>query len=142
VFTIAAVEPLTARLTPARPLNPPYVAGSVVVDVEVQVFRLDPQPDGSRTLVRVTAEGAVQPIVDRVGSLHFQPYALDAGGVPTPMPIAELTDGPWWRSGPDGDYDEDVFRVKRLDIALSLQAVRPLTGQRVFRFAVVPRNAP
>jgi len=142
VFTIASAQALTARLTPARPLKPPYVAGSVVVDVDVNIFRLDLQPDGSRTLVRVTAEGAVQPIVDRVNNLHFEPYALDAGGLPTPMPVAALTDGPWWNSGPDGDYDEDVFRVKRLDIALSLQAAPPLTVQRTFRFAVVLRNAP
>jgi prepilin-type N-terminal cleavage/methylation domain-containing protein len=142
VFTIASAQALTARLTPARPLKPPYVAGSVVVGVDVHLFRLDLQADGSRTLVRVTAEGAVQPIVDRVNSLHFEPYALNASGVPTPMPVAELTDGPWWSSGPDGDYDEDIFRVKRLDIALSLQAAHPLTVERTFRFAVVLRNAP
>ena len=142
VLTIASAQAATARLTPARPLNPPYVAGSVVVEVDVHTFQLDLQPDGSRTLVRVTAQGAVQPIVDRVSSLHFQPYAFDAGGDPAPMSVDELTDGPWWSSGPDGDYDEDVFRVKRLDIALSLQAAHPLTVQRTFRFAVVPRNAP
>ena len=142
VFTIASAQAATARLTLARPLRPPYVAGSVVVEVDIHTFQLDLQPDGSRTLVRVTAEGAVQPIVDRVSNLQFEPYALDAGGEPTPMSIAELTDGPWWSSGPDGDYDDDVFRVKRLDIALSLQAAHPLTVQRTFRFAVVLRNAP
>jgi prepilin-type N-terminal cleavage/methylation domain-containing protein len=49
----------------------PYPAGSFVIEVEAYTFRLDPQPDGSMTLVRETVAGAVQPIVDRVAGLSF-----------------------------------------------------------------------
>lgn len=142
VFTIASAQALTERLTSARPLTPPYAAGSVVVEADVYTFQLEAQPDGSHALVRVTAGGAVQPIVDRVARLQFEPYAVDAEGEPVPLPADELSDGPWWNGGPDGDYDDDVFRVRRLDISLSMQAAPPLTVQRTFRFAVVLRNVP
>ena len=142
VFTIASAQAANGRLTPALPLVPPYAAGSIVVEVDVYTFQLDAQPDGSHALVRVTASGAVQPIADRVTTLHFEPYTLDAGGEPIPIPIADLSDGPWWSSGPDGDYDDDVFRVKRLDMTLSMQAAYPLNVHRTFRFAVFLRNVP
>ena len=142
VFTIASAEAATYRLTPSRPLIPPYAAGSIVAEADVFTFQLRAQPDGSQTLARVTAAGAVQPIVDRVIRLRFEPFALDESGEPIPMPVVELTDGPWWTAAPDGDYDDDVFRVKRVDIALTLQAAPPLSIQRTFRFAVFLRNAP
>lgn len=142
VFTIASAEGATYRLTPSRPLIPPYAAGSIVAEVDVFTFQLTAQPDGSQTFARVTAAGAVQPLVDRVTGLRFEPVALDQSGEPMPMPAVELTDGPWWTAAPDGDYDDDVFRVKRVDIALSLQAAPPLGIERTFRFAVFLRNAP
>lgn len=142
VFTIASAEGATYRLTPSRPLIPPYAAGSIVAEVDVFTFQLTAQPDGSQTFARVTAAGAVQPLVDRVTRLRFEPVALDQSGEPMPMPAVELTDGPWWTAAPDGDYDDDVFRVKRVDIALSLQAAPPLGIERTFRFAVFLRNAP
>jgi prepilin-type N-terminal cleavage/methylation domain-containing protein len=142
VFTIASAQAATGRLTPGRPLNPPYAAGSIVVEADVYTFQLDGQPDGSHALVRVTAAGAVQPIVDRVTSLHFEPYSLDAEGEPIRIPIEDFSDGPWWSTGPDGDYDDDVFRVKRLDVALSVQAAYPLNVHRTMRFAVFLRNVP
>lgn len=142
VFTIASAEGATYRLTPSRPLIPPYAAGSIVAEVDVFTFQLTAQPDGSQTFARATAAGAVQPLVDRVTRLRFEPVALDQSGEPMPMPAVELTDGPWWTAAPDGDYDDDVFRVKRVDIALSLQAAPPLGIERTFRFAVFLRNAP
>ncbi len=142
VFAVASAQAAANRITPARPLSPPYAAGSIVVEVDVYTFQLDAQPDGTRSLVRITAAGAVQPIVDRVMSLRFQPYTVDEAGSVVPLPSEELTDGPWWAGTPDGDYDDDAFRVKRMDIALSLQAAPPLAVQRTFRFAVVLRNAP
>jgi prepilin-type N-terminal cleavage/methylation domain-containing protein len=142
VFTIASAQAATERLTPARRLMPPYAAGSIVVEVDVYTFQLDAQADGSHALVRVTAAGAVQPIVDRVTTLHFEPYTLDAEGEPIPIPIEDFSDGPWWSTGPDGDYDDDVFRVKRLDVSLSMQAAYPLNVHRTFRFAVFLRNVP
>ena len=142
VFTIASAHAATNRVTPARPLQPPYAAGSIVVEVDVYTFQLDAQPDGSQTLVRITAAGAVQPIVDRVTKLQFEPYVLDNAGQPTPVPAEELLDGPWWAGAPDGDYDDDAFRVKRIDIALSLQGGPPVAVERTFRFAVFLRNVP
>ena len=142
VFTIASADAATGRLRPGRSLVPPYAAGSIVVEVDVYTFQLDAQPDGSHALVRVTAAGAVQPIADRVTTLHFEPHTLDAGGEAKPIPIGELSDGPWSSSGPDGDYDDDVFRVNRLDVSLSLQAAFPSRVHRTFRFAVFLRNAP
>jgi prepilin-type N-terminal cleavage/methylation domain-containing protein len=142
VFTIASAQAATDTLTPARQLVPPYAAGSIVVEVDVYTFQLDAQPDGSHALVRVTAGGAVQPIVDRVTTLHFEPYTLDADGELMPIPIEDLSDGPWWSTGPDGDYDDDVFRVRRLQMTLTTQAAYPLNAQRTFRFAVFLRNVP
>lgn len=142
VFTVASAHSAAHRITPARPLSPPYAAGSIVVEVDVYTFQLNAQPDGTRSLVRITAAGAVQPIVDRVMSLRFEPYTVDETGSVVPLPSEELTDGPWWAGSPDGDYDDDSFRVKRMDIALSLHAAPPLAVQRTFRFAVVLRNAP
>ena len=142
VFTIASAQAATGQLTPARPFVPPYAAGSIVVEVDVYTFQLAAQPDGSHALVRVTAAGAVQPIVDRVTALHFAPYTLDSDGEPILIPVEDFGDGPWWSSGPDGDYDDDVFRVKRVDVTLSMQAAYPLNVHRTFRFAVFLRNAP
>jgi type II secretory pathway pseudopilin PulG len=142
VFTIASAQAAAGRLRPARQLKPPYAAGSIVVEVDVYTFQLDAQPDGSQALVRVTAAGAVHPIVDRVTTLHFEPYTLDAEGAPIPIPVEDLRDGPWWSTGPDGDFDDDVFRVKRLDMTVSLQAAYPVNAPRTFRFAVFLRNVP
>jgi prepilin-type N-terminal cleavage/methylation domain-containing protein len=142
VFTIAAAQAATHRITPARPLNPPYAAGSIVIEVDVYTFQLALQPDGTRSLIRLTGAGAVQPIVDRVISLRFEPYTVDETGGLIPLPTEQLTDGPWWAGAPDGIYDDDAFRVNRMDVALALQAAPPATVQRTFRFAVVLRNAP
>jgi prepilin-type N-terminal cleavage/methylation domain-containing protein len=142
VFTIASALAATETLTPARQLVPPYAAGSIVVEVDVYTLQLDPQPDGTHALVRVTAAGAVQPIADRVTTLHVEPFTLDGEGELIPIPIQDLSDGPWWSVGPDGDYDDDVFRIRRLQIALTMQAAYPVNAQRTFRFAVVLRNVP
>ena len=142
VFTIASAharhEPRHAGATS----QPPYAAGSIVVEVEVYTFQLRRSPMGRRRSSAITAAGAVQPIVDRVTTLQFEPYVLDDAGQPTPVPAEELVDGPWWTGAPDGDYDDDAFRVKRVDIALSLQAGPPAAVQRTFRFAVFLRNVP
>jgi prepilin-type N-terminal cleavage/methylation domain-containing protein len=142
VFTVAGADASTDRLTVRRPLSQAYPAGSFVVEVDVYTIQLDVQPDGSRALVRVTAGGAVQPLVDRVIGLWFEPYSMNDTGTLQKMPAEMLTDGPWLRGEPDGDYDEDAFRVKRVDVAVTLQPAAPATGDRTFRFAVFLRNAP
>ena len=71
VFIVAALDVVLRRLTPDRVLSHVYPAGSKVVEVEQQTFSLDLQPDGSYSLIRVTAAGAVQPIVDFIPALAF-----------------------------------------------------------------------
>ena len=142
VFTVGTVDAAARRLTGRRSLSQAYPAGSFVLEVDVDTFQLEAQPDGSRTLVRVTAGGAVQPVVDRVGSVSFEPFLLDGSGSLVPMPVGMLTDGPWLRGEPDGDYDADSFAVKRIGIALTLQPAPPAKGDRRFRFAVNVRNTP
>lgn len=71
VFVLASTNAAARQLTPNRPLSRAYAAGSVVVEVDQHTFRLDAQADGSYSLIRVTAAGAVQPIVDFLSSLAF-----------------------------------------------------------------------
>jgi prepilin-type N-terminal cleavage/methylation domain-containing protein len=142
LFTVATADAATHRITARRSLSAAYAAGSFVLEVDVYTFQLDTQPDGSRTLVRVTAAGAVQPLVDRVSALAFEPYAIDEAGTPAPMPAGVLTDGPWLRGDPDGSYDDDMFRVKRVDVRLTLQGAAPSTSERTLRFGVFLRNVP
>jgi prepilin-type N-terminal cleavage/methylation domain-containing protein len=140
VFTVDSVDAAASSLTARRALTPPYASGSVVVEADVNTFQLELQPDGSRTLVRLSGGGAKQPIVDRLSSLTFEPYALDDAGMLSPLSAAPLMDGPWSRAEPDGDYDDDVFLVRRIDISITLQASAPSSIARTFHFAVFLRN--
>jgi hypothetical protein len=54
-----------------------YAAGALVVEVEAFTFRLVEEPDRTFTLVRETVAGAVQPIVDGVVELWFEPDGAD-----------------------------------------------------------------
>jgi prepilin-type N-terminal cleavage/methylation domain-containing protein len=69
VFEVASTGART--LTPDRALSQAYPAGSVVIEIAQHTFRLARQGDGSFSLMRETAAGAVQPIVDGVASLAF-----------------------------------------------------------------------
>ena len=71
VFVVSATNAGARRLTPDRALSRAYPAGSVVVEIEANSFRLDEQADGSFSLMRETAAGAVQPIADFLSSLSF-----------------------------------------------------------------------
>ena len=71
VFVIGATIAAARWLTPNHTLSRAYPAGSVVIEVEQDTFRLADQPNGSRSLIRETAAGAVQPIVDFVTDLSF-----------------------------------------------------------------------
>lgn len=71
VFIVAAVNSAERRLTADRVLSRAYPAGSIVLEVEEHTFGLDVQPDESYSLIRVTAAGAVQPIVDFIPALAF-----------------------------------------------------------------------
>jgi len=71
VFSIAATSVTTRVVTPARALSQAYPSESTVVEVDQLTFELDEQSDGSYSLIRETAAGAVQPIVDAIGDLSF-----------------------------------------------------------------------
>lgn len=71
VFVVAATNAGSRRLTPGHALSRAYAVGSVVVEIDESTFRLDEQADGSLSLVRETAAGAVQPVVDFLSSLTF-----------------------------------------------------------------------
>lgn len=142
VFTVAAVDAAAGMLWADRALNPPYSAGSVVLEADVHTLQLQPQADGSQTLVRVTGGGAVQPLVDRVSALEFELYALDESGAVIAIPASQLADGPWLSGAPDGLFDEDVFRIMRAEVRLALQAAPPASMVRTFRFGTFLRNVP
>jgi hypothetical protein len=71
VLSIASTNAGARMLTPAAALSYSYPAGSVVVEVEEFSFSLATQTDGTESLIRTTAAGSVQPIVDFVNGLWF-----------------------------------------------------------------------
>jgi prepilin-type N-terminal cleavage/methylation domain-containing protein len=73
---IAGTNRALGRLALAASLSHAYPAGALVVEVEAFTFRLDEQPDGTLTLVRVTAAGAIQPVIDGASQLWFEPETV------------------------------------------------------------------
>ena len=71
VFIVSSANPATRQLTPNRMLSRAYAAGSTLTEVEEHTYGLDAQADGSYSLARVTAAGAVQPIIDFVSRVAF-----------------------------------------------------------------------
>ncbi|MEO8678843.1 MAG: prepilin-type N-terminal cleavage/methylation domain-containing protein [Vicinamibacterales bacterium] len=74
VLAIASTNAAGKQLSPAAALTQAYPAGSLAVEAEINRFALAVQPDGSRSLVRVTSAGATQPIVDGVSRAGFVPW--------------------------------------------------------------------
>ena len=72
VFIVTSANAALRRLSPNHVLSRAYLAGSMLLEVEEHTFGLDQQADGTSALARVTAAGAVQPIVDGVRSLSFR----------------------------------------------------------------------
>ena len=107
VFIIGAVSASLSRITPRAPLAEAYRTGAWVVEAREERLVLTPQPDGSRTLTRITAAGAREPIVDGVVQLTLEPwarasapglYANDVSqfaqyGLPPPAPAAPDPEG-------------------------------------------------
>ncbi|MBM3807523.1 MAG: prepilin-type N-terminal cleavage/methylation domain-containing protein [Acidimicrobiia bacterium] len=81
VFIVATTSPGTRRLTPGRALSQAYPAGSRLLEVEQHSFSLESQSDGTQTLIRETASGAIQPMVDLLSGLTFfvQPEQVEIG---------------------------------------------------------------
>jgi hypothetical protein len=89
VFTVGSVDAGTRSLSPRRSFSRPYTADASIVEVDACTFRLDPQPDGSLTLVRQTAGGAVQPIADRVSEVRFA-HVFEGRGVDVELQLRTL----------------------------------------------------
>lgn len=79
VFTIASTLAGARSLTPNHPLSQFYPAGSRIAEVEQYTFSLALQPDGSLTLIRETAAGAIQPVIDFVSDLGFTVSGSEVG---------------------------------------------------------------
>jgi prepilin-type N-terminal cleavage/methylation domain-containing protein len=120
VFSIAATDAGTRQLTPARALSRSYPAGSVLVEADRFLFNLRQQPDGSYSLVRTTAAGAVQPIVDFVHGLGFEVTGRTVAA--------------------------GFYQIEQVDVWLSVEAqsdtLRRVIPDRVFRTSVRLRNTP
>lgn len=117
VFTVASTNAVRREIMPANAFSAAYPAGSAVFEVQTHYFRLDDQSDGTRALVRETAGGATQPIVDNVSAMAIQ---LRRETSPTPLSAGDLDDGPFFEGGPEGSYDADLFVVNRVDVRLSV----------------------
>jgi type II secretory pathway pseudopilin PulG len=117
VFSIGATDAGSRRVTPASPLSRSYPSGSVIVEADQFTFGLAEQPDGSYSLIRTTAAGAVQPIVDFVNGLSFDVIGRDAAG---------------------------FFQIQQVDLWLSVEAPTDLHRRairdRVFRTSIRLRN--
>ncbi|MGH9387117.1 MAG: PilW family protein [Vicinamibacterales bacterium] len=78
VFEVGSIDAVGMSLTSSRPLSAAYAAGARLFEVEVLRFSLGNQLDGSKSLVRTTAAGAAQPIVDGVTDLGFSLFGEGA----------------------------------------------------------------
>jgi Tfp pilus assembly protein PilW len=76
LFAVAATDATTHVLSPSSGFAAPYPAGSAVFEVASDTYRLEPEADGSRTLVRETAAGATQPMVDNIAELSLEALRL------------------------------------------------------------------
>jgi prepilin-type N-terminal cleavage/methylation domain-containing protein len=119
VFVVASTNAGARRLTPDRLLSQAYPAGSIVIEVEENTYSLTEQADGSYSLIRETAAGAVQPVVDFLSELTFS-----VSGVDVPAGFTML---------------------QQIDIALKVQAptglLQRVLADRVFRTSIRLRNA-
>ena len=120
VFSIAATNASARQLIPARAHSRSYSAGSVIVEADRFVFNLRQQPDGSYSLVRTTAAGAVQPVVDFVSGLAFEATGRTAAA--------------------------GFYQIETVDVWLSVEAptdlLRRVILDRAFRTSVRLRGVP
>ena len=86
VFIVASVDEHARSMSAQQHFDRAYAADADVIEVDAYTFRLDAQPDGSTTLIRETAAGAVQAIVDRVTSLRFD-EAFGGRGIDVTMTL-------------------------------------------------------
>jgi prepilin-type N-terminal cleavage/methylation domain-containing protein len=95
IFEVAATDATQMSVTPLNSLSAPYAKDAQLVEAEALRFWLAPQPDGSKSLVRASGAGAVQPIVDGVTELAISLW----GEAAAPQMTWDGTDG-WASYGP------------------------------------------
>lgn len=118
IFTVATTNVASGEITATQAFPSAYPAGSLVVEVDAHSFRLADQNDGSRALVRETAGGATQPIVDDVAGMGIE---LWRGASPIRLRAGDLEDGPFFAGGPEGSYDADLLAVRRVDVWIAVE---------------------
>ena len=74
VFTVASTSKGAHSVSPSKALSGAYPSGSAMFEVSADTYFLQEQPDGSLTLARETAAGAVQPIVDNVPEMSIEAW--------------------------------------------------------------------
>lgn len=174
---VDAIDPASWSLLVDPPLSREYAAGAMVSEVLTSTFDVDVDADDVGRLMRRTAGGALQPIVDHVAAFSVEAFgdaapprpgrsprspptygpvppppevddprdswatgegctiAIDADGLPTARlpslgaigslialgPTA-LQDGPWCLGASGAAYDADLFRIRRVDVRLRVEA--------------------
>jgi len=174
---VTSVDPAIWSVVVSPALSREYAANAMMTEVVVSTFVVDADDDGAGRLMRHTAAGAVQPIVDHLVSFTVSAFGEAAppwrgraprspptyGPVPPPadvddprdpwpvgenctmalgtdgLPVARLPplggagelvalgpsqfqDGPWCAGPAGAPYDADLFRVRRLDVRLRVEA--------------------
>jgi type II secretory pathway pseudopilin PulG len=174
---VGAIDPATWSLVVDPPLSRDYAAGALVSEVVMSTFDVDVDAGDGGRLMRRTAGGALQPIVDHVVSFGVDAFgdaippspgrtprsppiygpippppeiddprdswvigenctiAIGADGLPTArlpargtigsliaLGATELQDGPWCPGASGVGYDADLFRVRRVDVRLRVEA--------------------
>ena len=72
VFVVESTVVGSRTLTADRGFSYAYPAGAAVIEIDQHTYALAVQPDGSSSLLRETAAGAGQPVVDYVAALSFR----------------------------------------------------------------------
>ncbi len=120
-FTVAAVDPARALLTPAAPLSRPYTAGARVAVAAIRTYHLDA---ATRRLMVYDGDGSDVPLVDHVVDVRVAYFAEAPLGLLT---ASQLADGPFMGESPNR-FDADLLRVRRVRITLRLQSESPSRG--------------
>jgi len=129
LLTVGSVDAARDLLIPTAPLSHAYPAGARIALVTVRVYYLDA---ATRRLMVYDGDRSDVPLVDRVLNMRVtyladpRPDAVsiplsDLGGTaPQRLTLAQLTDGPVAGEAPYR-FDADLLRVRRIQIALTLQ---------------------
>jgi hypothetical protein len=95
VFEIASTDPARMIVTPLAPLSAAYSKDAQLFEAVAFRFWLAKQPDGTKSLVRASWTGGVQPVVDGVKELAISLW----GEAAAPQMTWDGTDG-WSSYGP------------------------------------------